>query len=225
MSYHVFSTGAHGDFPARLPNPAVIERKHPPIGIMDTVRMTKDADGSCHISSVHPPIIVFHDDEIVNIHTVLRRERIAPNVFAEYTGNRKAIIQQQAQRGCTAAAVAMLVKDDRRDPDVQYLGTTNLGNTDEMMAHLRAAGLTPVLRRSETLQDLRDKLLDMGSAIVTIDDLEIGGHTVVVDKIPSGLYEVRLRDPYHGWEITVTADSFMRRWDKETIIQVEPFPV
>ena len=43
-----------------------------------------------------------------------------------------------------------------------------------------------------------------------------------MDDVSEDLQQVRLRDPYHGWEITVSAKAFQSRWKgNQKIIQIE----
>ncbi len=54
----------------------------------------------------------------------------------------------------------------------------------------------------------------------------IGSHVVVVDDVNLEEGSVRIRDPYHGWEITVTEDSFLKEWSdftrsNDSILQIK----
>lgn len=37
-----------------------------------------------------------------------------------------------------------------------------------------------------------------------------GFHYIVIDAISDDLKSVRIRDPYHGWEIDVRAEAFIK---------------
>ncbi len=131
-------------------------------------------------------------------------------------------------RGCTAAASAMLIYDAGKQVDVVQLKNTNLGNSSTIEGAIRAAALTPLLtildkrdNAEELLLDLKALLQKNGSAIVSTGN-DIGAHVVVVDQISDDLQQVRLRDPFHGWEITVKSEAFLRGFNGGNIIQIAP---
>lgn len=113
----------------------------------------------------------------------------------------------------------MLVMDHQKKPDTKALQNTNLGDTESQLHGLPKAGLTPVVNFADNLSELRNLLIKNGSAIVSMDG-ELGGHVVVVDEVAEDLSTVRLRDPYHGWEITVTAKAFLKRCREKSEIEV-----
>lgn len=47
---------------------------------------------------------------------------------------------------------------------------------------------------------------------------------MVIDDVSEDLSHVRLRDPYHGWEITVTTKAFLKEWHGGKAIQVLDLP-
>ncbi|MGL5626384.1 MAG: hypothetical protein ACRDDW_02550 [Candidatus Rhabdochlamydia sp.] len=142
-------------------------------------------------------------------------------VYIDFTQHEKAIIQQQATRGCTAATAAMLIKDRGGELDFDKLEECNLGVNKEIEQDIKNAGFNPV-STSCTFESLREQLLKCGSAIVSIDDPQAGGHSIIIDEMSEDLKEVRLRDPYHGWEITVTAEALKSRWHgNQDIIQIK----
>lgn len=189
-----------------LPVPQV--RRTPPQSLVDTMGV-EGRDGE-----------LFADNDIVHKSPIVRTRALGEGVYATYTTNRKAIVQQQAARGCTAATAAMLILDHGRLPNVNGLRERNLGNTDDQVRDLEVAGLTAKLTKAATLDELERAIRKNGSAIVSISG-SIGSHVVVVDEVSA--VGVRLRDPYHGWEIIVTRAAFEREWGllKEEIIQVD----
>lgn len=182
------------------------ERHYPPLGLMDTMIGGKSAHGQGDC---------FLNDEIVKKIPVVRRKKLTDNgnsIYARYTVHNKAIIQQQGVRGCTAAVAAMLILDYGKQPRLRELAYRNLGNAADIIRDIEHAGLTPALIAApKNLAELRSILLANGPAITSIDDPEIHGHVIVVDEVSEDLSCVRLRDPYHGLEITVKADAFLRR--------------
>lgn len=169
---------------------------------------------------------LFTDQEILKLHPSIRRVDIGNNIQVDIVENNKVVIQQQATRGCTAAAAAMLIHDAGKNVDLSSLQQTNLGNTKSIVSSIEKADLTPVVTElnttnnsKELLKQLQQLLRKNGSAIVSTSH-DIGSHVVVVDHISDNLNEVRLRDPYHGWDITVTKEAFMRGFHGGDIIQL-----
>lgn len=211
-----------------LPKSLPKQRRYPPLARCDTCIFTRDAQGNViPKESVHGTGNCFKDAEIVIHHPVIRkvvlpRENPGKEVYAEFVrDDNKAIIQQQATRGCTAAVAAMLIKDQGGDVDIASLEERNLGTNEDIKEYIRTAGFEPIdFGNSRDLQELRKNLLKNGSGIVSITDPEIGGHVIVVDEVSADLQRVRLRDPYHGWKITVTSEAFLSRFPIN-LIQIE----
>ncbi len=194
------------------------ERGTPPLSIMDTITFNPENS----LTSAHPKFNLFTDDEILRKEKILEKKTISPStrIDVAYTQHRKAIIQQQGMRGCTAAVAAMLIMDHGKSPNIYELQTRNLGRKEDIKRDFSEAKLRTVVNHPNTLDTLRKFLNQDGSAIVDVGG-EGGNHVVIVDHIPENLSSVRLRDPYHGWEITVTAEAFQERWQpEEGIIQV-----
>lgn len=117
----------------------------------------------------------------------------------------------------------MLIKDRGKKTNLYILQERNLGNDEDIKRDIRAAGFKPIiiLLTSNSLEALRKQLLKSRSAIVSLEDPQAGSHSIVVDEASEDLSRVRLRDPYHGWEITVSAEAFQSRWQgNQEIIQI-----
>lgn len=219
------------------------DRKIPPLSERDTVQyITKDHydlnlltlaiklnivqtgffEGS-YLMSDHGVTHFFQEEDIIEKLDVIKEVSIGRTkdreVFASYTSHNKAIIQQQATRGCTAAAAAMLILDHGKVVDMNELYTRNLGKNDDEENDIKKAGLVPIMNKVSDMTTLRQALINHGSAIVTIDF--DGAHVIVVDDISEDLTRVRLRDPYHGWEITVKSSAFVPICKFGNIIQVK----
>jgi hypothetical protein len=196
---------------------ALQERRTPPLGRADTIIMDPITGD---FKSEHGSGEFFKDAEIIEKLLVRRVYTRIPRLFITFTSNNKAIIQQQAVRGCTAAATAMLIKDNGKEPNWSEVQRRNLANKEIQLADIRAAALKPIVvqLKGDLLPALRDAITKKGSAIVSVNG-EIGAHVIVVDEVSEK--GVRLRDPYHGWEITVTHEAFLKRWSDKEIIQVE----
>jgi hypothetical protein len=191
------------------------KRKIPPVSFHDTVRPVS-------LVSVHGTGELFLDCEIVEKLDIVRVEVIKDSlIYAYYTRNGKAIIQQQGTRACTAATAAMLIMDNGGTPDVSQLKSRNLGLDVDILRDLETARLGFIRQTVDTndLEWLRNLIRRGGSCIVSLTG-SLGQHSIVVDEVSDDLATVRLRDPYHGWEITVTREAFLKEWKGGKAIQV-----
>lgn len=204
-----------------------IKRAYPPLGSNDT--FSGDA-------SFHGKAIVFEDDEISCIYNPCRSElftntsngfdendkeiQIVSKLQVQYSKNNKAFFQQKGIRSCSSAVAAMLTMDHNKIPIISSL-TANIRNNDYIMDRLSQAGLKPIQKKITSLKDLELEIRKNGSAIISIEDENISGHSIIVDAVFAD--KIRLRDPYHGWEIDVTKEAFEKRTfpksREKTIIQ------
>jgi serine/threonine protein phosphatase PrpC len=203
--------------PPKPPATALIrfERRYPPVGALDTVIL----DRGRIIGSVHGQADFFTDAEIIRRHESIQTKMIE-GIAVEKTEYGKWVIQQQATRGCTAAVAAMLITDAGGMLSVDELKYRNLGSDKDEIRDIQAAGLTPIVTKIDRdVEQLRLLIQLNGSAIVSVNDPALGGHVVVVDSVTDD--SVTLRDPYHGWAITVTKEAFLKRFAGGTVIQVQ----
>ncbi len=110
----------------------------------------------------------------------------------KYTSHGKAIIQQQAVRGCTAAVAAMLIIDLKGKCDLHSLYATNLGNRESIEREFRKAQFEPQISFIKTMKEL-EKIVSVGSVMIDIVDPTLGNHEIVIDALDQT--SVRLRDP------------------------------
>ncbi|MBT3393674.1 MAG: hypothetical protein HN411_01000 [Waddliaceae bacterium] len=167
---------------------------------------------------------IFYDEEILRVHSPVREECTKEEGCVAYSANGTALIQQQSIRGSFAAAAAMLIIDNGKTPDYATLKKTCA--EDEEFSPLQDASLMPMETRiatsKEGIKDLKELIEKNGSALVTIHDSIVGDHTIVVDEISSDLKNVCLRDPNHGWEITVKSRALRKRLKGgDIVIQVK----
>ena len=136
----------------------------------------------------------------------------------KYTANNKPVISQQATRGCTAAASAMLIYENGGRINLEDLFERNLGDDRDLEEDIQRGGLKAKFTMCEQIEDLEALLSQDGSAIVKVN-AGMGGHVVVVDAISQEA--VRLRDPYHGWEVDIDKAAFEVSWSKKNeVLQV-----
>lgn len=165
----------------------------------------------------------FHDREILDIFPVQRTERVG-GVNIGYLEDRRSVIQQQAQRGCSAGVSTMLSADHGGRINVYRLRSRSLADdAAQVLSNLKdATDYTPFTARPRTVEALAEQLDKYGSAIVSVNG-EIGTHLIIVDEIDLNAYTVALRDPYHGWAIRVPLVAFTSRWapdSEDRIVQL-----
>lgn len=198
----IFSSYIQPALQAEKIPPVLQERKIPPVSKWDTIINEKSAHGSGEI---------FSDSEIVEKLPIIRKRELGSGLFAFYTKQGKSIIQQQATRGCTAAVVAMLIMDNGKQPNLKALTTRNLGTEEDQKRDIREAGLEVIVGSAKDLSELRNLIIQNNSCIVSVQG-SLGGHVIIVDEVSKDLSTIRLRDPYHGWEITVNKEAFLKEW-------------
>ncbi|WP_158515186.1 pentapeptide repeat-containing protein [Bordetella sp. H567] len=164
----------------------------------------------------------FHDREILDIFPVQRTERVG-GVDIGYLEDGRWVIQQQAQRACSAGVSAMLSADHGGKINVHRLWSRSLADEAQVLIDLKGAtDYTPITARPQTVEALAEQLNKHGSAIVSVNG-EIGSHFIIVDGIDLTAHTVALRDPYHGWAIQVPLVAFTSRWapgSQDRIVQL-----
>ncbi len=171
-------------------------------------------------SGAHGYVLTYLDHEILTVHQPIRTEHIQESekfkpIEVKYTCNGRPIIQQQATRGCTYAAAAMLLHQHHRTFSISALKTTNLGDDRLIRRALSTAGLTPIKTRCSNLEKLANAVSKRGSAIVSVGRCKSGGHVIIVDAVTDT--SVLIRDPYHGWEIEISRGAFENSWVRDAI--------
>lgn len=202
-------------------------RRTPPIGLTD-LKSLSHAEESNQMKG-----ILFEDHEILNKEEVIRSQhlnyekkdlkrikevnRSHPHAFTEklevlYTTHNKPIIQQQNSRDATMAAAAMLILEHGGFIQThQMLYPDSLNTKSDINTWIKQAGFNPATTDIDNnLEKLKKCVEEDGSAIVSLTS-QIGPHVVLVDEVSEDLSQVRLRDPFHGWEITVSGESFKKQ--------------
>jgi len=154
-----------------------------------------DNDIFTRIMSAHRRGLSFQDREIVRV----------------CEEGKKHVILQKGVRGCVAAAAAMVASDCiGKGIEARYM---NIGHDQDVCNILREHKLEPVITERVAFGSLQAILEKGGPAYISVTT--VGGHAIVVDKV---LEEgVQLRDPYHGWQIVVTKDAFIKAVDSEEV--------
>lgn len=199
-------------------------RRTPPIGLNDLKSLNPTEESDKRKS------VLFEDQEILEKEDIIRSQhlnyekkdlkrikeanRSHPHVLNEklevlYTTHNKPIIQQQNSRDATMAAAAMLILEQGGFIQThQMLYPESLNTKSDITAWIKQAGLNPAITDIDNnLEKLKKCVEEDGSAIVSLTS-QIGPHVVLVDEVSADLNQVRLRDPFHGWEVTVSGESF-----------------
>jgi len=206
------------------------ERRFPPVSVNDRAKIKNNK-----LVSVHDTTILFNDDEILEMSSIVKIQAIGiikrfattnlldvhsfnETVYARYTEHEKAIIQQQSTDYCIGTIVAMLMMDNGKMPDIARLESTIKGDEKTIIREIRAVELNGEQKNAKDLLSLKDSIRDYGCAVVSTK-VELVPF-IIVDEISADLSKVRIRDPYHGWEITVSSEAFQEQWIPGKIIQI-----
>ena len=161
----------------------------------------------------------FSDDTILQVNEFVKiEEQLIDGIPFQlhYTKNNKAIIMQEVLTGCTAGASSMLIVDNGKLPKAADLLNRKAANFKKIALDIQAAGLetllTPVASLGRSLEKLREQILKHGPAYVRVKKPNTSGHAILVDEISQDLKKVRIRDPWHGWEIIIKAEAFKEYW-------------
>ncbi|MFK7827836.1 MAG: hypothetical protein AB8G05_27055 [Oligoflexales bacterium] len=156
---------------------------------------------------------LFTDSEILHVHLVHSGNIDSPNI----NENGKYVVQQQGKEACPTGVADMFSGDKGKYPKIHF-GGRSLSH-DDVVQIMDANGLPLEVstisydkqRNISGLFHLKKLLTKHGSLIIGIADRYIGSHFIIIDEISNNFQTVRLRDPWHGWDITVTADAVRKR--------------
>ncbi len=185
-------------------------RKYPPVSLVDTIRLVSTKD-RIQVEPLHGPCNIFSDEEIVSLHEVVMTTHQEDGLNIDYSTDLKAIIQQQSLRGCAMASAAMLLKDFGVSPSFDTLSNANLGDDELIKAEFRKYGFDAIKTEFKDINQLRQSIEKYGSCELTISDPLVGWHSIVVDSVTEDLLFTTLRDPYHGWQITINSEALIAR--------------
>jgi len=191
--------------PTRIDAVKVFERNYPPLGPRDTV----DINSQGLFVSAHGKGKVIRDEEILKVSKIVEEREIAPKVKIQKTENNNWVIQQQATRGCVAAAVDMMLAKYEIMANIERLQNTNLANPQQEEEWLGERGFTVIRKKVTSLDALQHFIEQEGSAILDVSG-DIGSHVVVLDYVSQQRGFARIRDPYHGWEIEINLNALRR---------------
>jgi hypothetical protein len=142
-------------------------------------------------------------------------------VFLMYAGRHVAV--QESPEGCSAGVAAMLAMDHDRIIPFDDFASRKASAWDRIETDLKNIGLNVATKDVRELEDKGSSLLcpEKLNALINQDgpccvriqpeDSEMA-HWIVIDEVDTGLKTVTLRDPWHGFNCTVTLDAFCIQW-------------
>lgn len=165
----------------------------------------KSSSLATRLTSEHALALSFQDDEIVKV-LPFRIEMPPETPFIKgWVNKNRFIILQRGMRGCVEACACMILSNHLKtqiSPE-----STSLGDDEDIERKIRSYSRTPLISWVNNLKELDDRLNESGPACIPIHS--VGSHEVVVDEVAEN--GVHIRDPYHGWAVVVTHESFNRR--------------
>lgn len=143
------------------------------------------------------------------------------------TSSGKAIIQQNALLSATAACIEMLCWDHGKS--AKFEEPEDFNTTQSLIRKFQSRGLNArvskipqavMLQPDLLAETLRHYIFLKGSLIIGLDTDEIGPHAIIIDEVSECLKYFRIRDPYHGWEITIKRKAVLKKLQNK-LIQVD----
>jgi hypothetical protein len=172
----------------------------------------------------YPSIIRFIEDaEISTKATYIQESEDGIRV----TCFRKAIIQQNSHLSAFSACLQMLIVDLDFATKRESI-SKNITTIDESLSEMTRLGFKGKLsiipssiqkQPALFMETLKHYLFLKGSLIIGVDCEDIGAHFIIVDSVSDCLKYLRIRDPYHGWEITVQRKALIKRL-RNKLIQI-----
>lgn len=137
--------------------------------------------------------------------------------------NGKYIIWQQAIRSCVAAAISMIALDRGKVFLAQEI-TRSVASDEKQLRYIRDAGFTPVVHTLrgygiEKAKKLEEMIAKSGSGLLHLLHPDLNSHMVVLDEISLAKGRVTLREPYHGYMITIRLFPFIN-WIGEEFVEL-----
>jgi|GEM_PF-5399558 len=190
-----------------------IERQVPSRGRQDTFVVTVNGRRSPHAADLSK-VKSYRDSDVLRIHKLTAPVCLDTGISDQFFNDSpinlhrdeygRYVLLQPGVRACTAAVTAMMILDSGKQCDISALRTRNIGTERLMVSDLQRAGLTPLVSLPKSRDELRSMIVNHGSAIVSVNSGN-GGHVILVDEISRDT--AKIRDPFHGWSITIPLSS------------------
>lgn len=145
-----------------------------------------------------------------------------------FTSFNKAIIQQSSILSAFSACLQMLLvdKDEASKKEALF---KNISSIEESLSEMTRLGFTGKLsvipesiQRQPALfmETLKHYIFLRGPLIIGTSLDHLSSHFIIVDHVSDCLKFLRIRDPYHGWEITVKRKALIKKL-KNKIVQLD----
>lgn len=133
------------------------------------------------------------------------------------------VLLQQATRSCVPTCIAMLILDRGGHPNFEAVERIDLANNEQALDWIGEAGYKSKmtkLNKDNVAKQLADLIKQNGPGELGINDSKIGAHAIVLDAISLEDKTAQIRDPYHGWKITIKVDTLLRM-NPDNFIQIK----
>lgn len=175
------------------------------------------------IASIHyKGAVLFQDDEILGID--LHPMDYKPPTWG-VTRDGRSLVQQVGFRGCIAACASMMQLDRGVEPDRRWLESCNLEKKEHAVERLVWSGLA-AMRVRELGADIPrrlEELIGLSGGILLGISGELGSHVIILDEVDRSEGMARIREPFHGWSITVQLESLLQRVGYLSAVRVQPY--
>jgi hypothetical protein len=186
------------------------ERLFPSASSVDTLRVGKDGGlrpaNNPHINSVKDRDIIRRTPVYGVINAKLSRE-IIPIFLLE---NGLWSILQPGIRSCTLGTTIDIMLDNHKIIMSTFCKLRSLGNDDMIISDLiRVFSRDEVIVKSYNVTkdtEIRQLVADLQtrSLIISTDGTGIGNHSIILDHVDLGKNIAIIRDPFHGWQVTIS---------------------
>ncbi len=167
---------------------------------------------------------IFDLNEVMSVHaSVQKTQEFLPcsRMPVVKMDDGRHVLQQSGWWGGSAACVAMLKLDNGHDLDTMQILFSRFGCSQARSEELERCGMgvvhfcrTADLHFHEpesSLRILEGAISRRGPAIVSLYPETLGIHAVIADSIDLDAGLVDLREPYHGWCISVCTEAFLKQ--------------
>ena len=136
--------------------------------------------------------------------------------------NGKHIVWQQAIRSCVATAISMIALDRGKTFLAKEI-TYGVASNEKQNRYIHEAGFIPVTYPLtglgiEKARKLEQLIAKSGPGLLHLQHPNLKSHMVVLDAISLAKGRVTLREPYHGYMITIRLFPFAN-WIGEDFIE------
>jgi hypothetical protein len=139
--------------------------------------------------------------------------------------NGKYIVWQQAIRSCVATAISMIALDRGKTLLAKEI-TYAVATVEKQLRYIRDVGFEPVVHSLsglgiEKAKKIEQMIAKSGPGLLHLQHPNLKSHMVVLDEISLAKGRVTLREPYHGYMITIRLFPFIN-WIGEDFIELQP---